>query len=108
MANASIIEFTEQNFEQEVLQSQLPVLVDFTAIWCPPCRLLAPTIEKLANECAGKAKIGKLDADANRDVMVRYRIAALPTVLIFKNGEISHEFRGLRSADDYREALGLV
>jgi thioredoxin 1 len=105
MANANILEFTDQNFQQEVLQAGEPVLVDFTAVWCPPCRALAPTIEKLANEYAGKAKVGKMDADANRDVLLRYRIEALPTVLVFRGGQVSHQLRGLRSEKDYREAL---
>ena len=108
MANLNLLEFTDQNFEKEVLQATEPVLVDFTAVWCPPCRAIAPTIEKLAIEYAGKAKIGKMDADANRDVLIRYRIEALPTGLVFRNGEVSHQFRGLRTEKDYRDALDNV
>ena len=105
MANANMLEFTDANFEQEVLQSANPVLVDFTAPWCPPCRAIAPTLEKLANEYVGKAKVGKIDADENRDTLIKYRVQHLPTVLVFRDGQISHEFRGLRTEREYREAL---
>ena len=105
MANLNLLEFTDQNFEKEVLQATEPVLVDFTAVWCPPCRAIAPLIEKLAIAYAGKAKIGKMDADANRDILIRYRIEALPTVLVFRSGEVSHQLRGLRKEKHYRDAL---
>lgn len=105
MAGENMIEFTDANFQQEVLDSQQPVLVDFTATWCPPCKALAPTIAKLAKDYAGKAKIGKMDADANRDVMLKYRIEALPTVVIFKGGQVTEMLRGLRNETEYRKAL---
>ena len=105
MAGENLIEFTDANFQQEVLNATQPVLVDFTAVWCPPCKALGPTIEKLAKDYAGKAKVGKMDADANRDVLMKYRIEALPTVLIFKNGEVTQSLRGLRGESEYRKAL---
>jgi thioredoxin 1 len=71
MASENVKEFTDQNFEQEVLKSQQPVLVDFWAEWCPPCRALTPTIEKLANDYAGKAKVGKIDTEAARNMAVK-------------------------------------
>ncbi len=87
MASENVVEFTDQNFQTEVLSSSTPVLVDFWAEWCMPCRMLAPTIEKIAKDYAGKVKVGKLDTDANRDVAAKYSISAIPTVILFKNGQ---------------------
>ena len=108
MASQNITEFTDQNFEQEVLKSQVPVLVDFWAEWCMPCRMLAPTIEKIAKDYAGKVKVGKLDTDANRDVSIKYSISAIPTVILFKDGQIAQKFGGLRQEKDFKEALDAV
>lgn len=105
MASQNVQEFTDQNFEQEVIKSDVPVLVDFWAEWCMPCRMLAPTIEKIAEAYAGKVKVGKLDTDANRDTSMKYGISAIPTVLLFKGGEVAQKFVGLRSEKDFREAL---
>jgi thioredoxin 1 len=105
MAGENIKEFTDSNFEQEVIKSDRPVLVDFWAEWCMPCRMLAPTIEKIARDYAGKVKVGKLDTDANRDVSLKYGINAIPTVILFKNGEIAQRFVGLRQEREFKEAL---
>ena len=105
MASENVKEFTDQNFEAEVIQSGQPVLVDFWAEWCMPCRMLTPTIEKLAKDYAGKVKIGKLDTDANRDVAVKYSINAIPTVILFKGGQIQQKFVGLRQERDFKEVL---
>ena len=105
MASEHVKEFTDQNFEDEVLKSDVPVLVDFWAEWCMPCRMLAPTIEKLANDYAGKVRVGKLDTDANRDVSIKYGISAIPTVILFKGGQVAQKFVGLRQERDFREAL---
>lgn len=105
MASESVKEFTDQNFEAEVLKSDQPVLVDFWAEWCMPCRMLAPTIEKIARDYAGKVKVGKLDTDANRDVAVKYSISAIPTVILFRNGQVAQKFVGLRQERDFKEAL---
>ncbi len=94
MASDAVKEFTDANFEAEVVKSAQPVVVDFWAEWCMPCRMLAPAIEKLAADYDGKAKIGKLDTDANREVSVKYGISAIPTVLIFKDGEVAQKFVG--------------
>ena len=96
MASENVMELTDTNFESEVLQSDKPVLVDFWAEWCMPCRMLGPTIEKIAKDYAGKVKVGKVDTDANRDVSLRYGISAIPTVILFKNGQIAQKFVGLR------------
>jgi thioredoxin 1 len=105
MASANVQEFSDQNFETEVLKSDKPVLVDFWAEWCMPCRMLAPTIDKLANDYSGKVKIGKLDTDANRDTAMKYGINAIPTVILFNKGQVAQKFVGLRSERDFREAL---
>ena len=96
MAGQNVVEFTDQNFEQEVLNSTQPVLVDFWAEWCMPCRMLAPTIDKIATEYAGKVKVGKVDTDANREISIKYGISAIPTVILFKNGQVAQKFVGLR------------
>lgn len=105
MAGDNTIEITDQNFEQEVLQSDQPVLVDFWAEWCMPCRMLAPTIDKLAKEYTGRVKVGKLDTDSNRDISMKYGISAIPTVILFKGGEVAEKFVGLKSEKDFKEAL---
>ncbi len=105
MAADNVKEFTDANFESEVLGSDKPVLVDFWAEWCAPCRMLAPTIDEVAGEFDGKAVVGKLDTDANRNVPVKYGISAIPTVILFKNGEVVKKFIGLTSKDDLASAL---
>src|SRR5690349_24587014 len=105
MANENVKELTDQNFEQEVLKSSEPVLVDFWAEWCMPFCMLAPTIEKIAKDYAGKVKVGKIDTDANRDVSIKYSISAIPTVILFKNGQVAQKFVGLRQERDFKEAL---
>ncbi len=105
MANANVKEFTDSNFDSEVLQSKEPVLVDFWAEWCMPCRNLAPVIEAVATEYAGKAKVGKLDTDANRKVAVTYGITAIPTVIIFKGGQVMKKYVGFQKKDTLAAAL---
>src|SRR5881392_4086749 len=104
----NVLELTDTNFEAEVLKSDKTVLVDFWAEWCMPCRMLAPTIEKLASDYAGKVRVGKLDTDANRDVSIKYGISAIPTVILFKGGQVAQKFVGLRQERDFREALDSV
>ncbi|MFG0258258.1 MAG: thioredoxin [Phycisphaerales bacterium JB043] len=105
MASENVLEFTDDNFDAEVLNSDVPVLVDFWAEWCMPCRMLTPTIEELANDFEGKAKIGKVDTDANRQVSMKYNITAIPTVLLFHKGEITKKFVGLTKKGDFEAAL---
>jgi thioredoxin 1 len=105
MANANVKEFSDQNFDTEVLKASEPVLVDFWAEWCMPCKMLAPTIDKIADGYAGKVKVGKLDTDSNRDTAMKYGISAIPTVILFKGGQVAQKFVGLRQERDFREAL---
>ncbi len=84
MASANVVEFTTENWEKEVVQSDKPVLVDFWAVWCGPCRLLSPTIDKIADQFAGKLKVGKLNIDDHPEIATRYRISTIPQVLMFK------------------------
>jgi len=108
MASDNVKELTDQNFEAEVLKSSVPVLVDFWAEWCMPCRMLAPTIEKIAKDYNGKVKVGKIDTDSNRDVSMKYGISAIPTVILFKDGQVAQKFVGLRQERDFKEALDAV
>ncbi len=105
MASENVKEITDQNFEQEVAAATEPVLVDFWAEWCMPCRMLAPTIEKIAADYAGKVKVGKVDTDANRDISMKFGISAIPTVILFKGGQVVQKFVGLRQDKDFRAAL---
>jgi len=88
------IEFTDANFEQEVIKSDIPVLVDFWAVWCGPCKMIAPLVAELAGEYEGKVKIGKLDVDNNPQVSTTYGIRSIPTLLIFRDGKIADQIIG--------------
>lgn len=105
MASENVKQFTDGNFDAEVLQSKQPVLVDFWAEWCMPCRMLTPTIEALATDFNGKAKIGKLDTDANKNIAAKYSITAIPTILIFKDGQPVKRLVGQKKKDELAAAL---
>ena len=91
----SEIILTAENFEQEVLKSATPVLLDFWATWCGPCRMLAPTIAKIAEEQEGKIKVGKIDVDEQPELAIRYGIASIPTLKVFKNGQVVNSSVGV-------------
>ena len=105
MASENVHEFTDANFKDEVLGADVPVLVDFWAEWCQPCRLLAPTIDKIAEGFGSKVKVGKVDIDNNQSISIDYKITAIPTVLIFKGGEVQKKFVGMTSQGDLEDAL---
>ena len=96
---SSEVTLTEANFDTEVLQSKLPVLVDFWAEWCGPCRMLAPIIDELAIEFSGKAKVGKVNVDQNQMISERYGIRSIPTLILFKNGTIVEQIVGSQTKE---------
>ena len=108
MSSQNVHQFTDSNFDTEVLASDKPVLVDFWAQWCPPCRALAPTIDALADQLAGKVKVGKVNTDENPAIAAQYGITSIPTVMIFKGGRLQKRLVGLRPLSDFATALGEV
>ncbi|MGB0714630.1 MAG: thioredoxin [Phycisphaerae bacterium] len=108
MAGANTLEFNDGNFEQDVIGAETPVLVDFWAPWCGPCKALGPVIDELANDYEGRVKVGKLDTDGSQDVAAKFQISSIPTVIVFNNGEIVDRFVGLRSKRDYQAVLDRV
>ena len=94
MASADVLTITDDNFQAEVLGSDTPVLVDFWATWCGPCRAIAPAVEQLAKEYKGKLKVGKMDVDAHQNVPSKYDIMSIPTLILFKNGQIADRVVG--------------
>ena len=96
---------TNESVDNEVLHSDIPVVVDFWASWCGPCRMVAPIIEELAREYSGKAKVGKVNVDEEAELAVKYGIVSIPTVLIFKNGEVMEKLVGAQSQDEYEDAV---
>ena len=96
---------TSDNFDKEVINSKIPVLVDFWASWCRPCKMLAPTIDALETEFTNKATIAKLNVDENKEISSRYGIMSIPTVLLFKSGEVVEQFIGVKPKAEYTDAL---
>lgn len=105
MASEKIVTLTMDNFEQEVVQSGKPVLVDFWASWCGPCRAVAPIMEELAGEFDGKAKIGKVNVDEQGDLAAKFRIMSIPTLMLYKDGQMVEKVIGARSKDDFVQLL---
>ncbi len=98
-------QFNEDNFEKEVLESEVPVLVDFFAEWCGPCKMMGPVIAKLAEEFDGKMKIGKCNVDDNMDLAEQYRVSSIPNMQIFKNGQVVDQIIGAQSESALRDRL---
>ena len=96
---------TDSNFEQEVLKSSVPVLVDFWAAWCVPCKMIAPTLEELGAEFAGRARIAKVNVDENKSTAGRYGIRGIPTLLLFKGGEVKEQLVGVHSRQEIAQMI---
>lgn len=100
-----VLKLTLENFEEEVLKSDKPVLVDFYANWCGPCKMMAPIIEEIANEMSGDVKVGKVDIDDNQNLAVEYEVMSIPTIIIVKNGAIVKTFVGVRDKNEIMNEL---
>ena len=105
MASANVKEFTDDNFQSEVIESDAPVVVDFWAEWCQPCRLLSPTIDKIADEYGEKVKVGKVNIDQHQKTSVDFKVTAIPTVLVIKGGEVQEKFVGMPNEGDLKAAI---
>ncbi len=105
MASENVLELTDDNFEAEVLQSELPVLVDFWADYCAPCQMIAPMVDELADEYVGRMRVGKLDTAENRQVAIKYSVQSIPTLLLVKGGEMVGKFVGLQTKSDLKAAI---
>lgn len=105
MASDKIVTLTSGNFEQEVLQSSEPVMVDFWAQWCGPCRMVAPTLEQLADERTGKVKIAKLNIDEHQDLAYKFGVQSIPTFILFKNGQVADRMMGAMPKSAFEKFL---
>ena len=105
MANANVVTLTTANFDQEVIKSTVPVLVDFWAEWCGPCKMIAPVLDELANEKVGKLKVGKVNVDDAQDLAGKFGIRSIPTLLIFKGGVVKEQVVGMTGKKDLEKKL---
>ncbi len=105
MASNAIFEVNDSNFDQDVLKSEQPVLVDFWAAWCGPCRAIAPIVDELAQHFQGKIKVGKMDVDRNSATPMRYKVTGIPTLLVFKGGQVVEQLVGYRPKEAIQQAL---
>jgi thioredoxin 1 len=108
MASPLIVTLTQENFAQLVLQSPAPVLVDFWAEWCGPCKMIAPLLDELADEYDGKVKVGKVNVDEQQSLAAEYGVRAIPTLLVFQNGQVADQIVGARSKRDFKASLDRV
>lgn len=97
------LKISSENFEKEVLNSEKPILVDFFADWCGPCKMMAPIVEELATELEGKAKVGKLNVDENSDIAIEYNVMSIPTLIVFKNGKEEKRLVGVKNKEELLE-----
>jgi thioredoxin 1 len=105
MASPLIVTLTQENFKSEALQSATPVLVDFWAEWCGPCKMIGPVLDELANEYQGKVKIGKVNIDEHQGLAAEYGVRAIPTLLVIKNGQVAEQMVGAKSKRDLKASL---
>ena len=105
MASPLIVTLTQDNFENEAFKSATPVLVDFWAEWCGPCKMIAPVLDELATEYQGKVKIGKVNVDDHQGLAAQFRISSIPTLLVIKNGQVSEQMVGAKSKRDLKASL---
>jgi thioredoxin 1 len=108
MASPNIITLTKDNFEQQVLKAPTPVLVDFWAEWCGPCKMIGPILDELAEEYSGRVNIGKINIDDQQSLAAEYGVRAIPTLLLFQNGEVAEQMVGLRSKRDLKASMDRV
>ncbi|MBI4367901.1 MAG: thioredoxin [Candidatus Omnitrophica bacterium] len=99
------VTLTDQNFKSEVLESKIPVLVDFWAEWCGPCRMVAPVVEKIAKAYSGKLKVGKINVDDNSETPQQYGVQSIPTLIVFKGGQIANQMVGFQSEDKLKSII---
>ena len=108
MSSEKTVQITDSNYDEEVAKAKTPVLLDFGAEWCMPCRMLGPTIDELAEEYEGKVKVGKVNTDESRETAMKFGISAIPTLLLFKDGQVVKKFVGLKSKRDLKEEIDAV
>lgn len=101
----SVLKITSQNFEEEVLKSDKPVLIDFYATWCGPCQMMSPIIDEIAEENADTLKVGKINVDENQDLAMKYNVMSIPTIIIVKNGKVEKTFVGVTDKNEILQAI---
>ncbi|MEY3143321.1 MAG: hypothetical protein RLY21_1814 [Planctomycetota bacterium] len=105
MAGAATLTITESNYQSEVVQSQVPVLIDFWAEWCQPCRMIGPSIDQLAAEYQGKAKVGKVDIDTNRNLALQFNVQSIPCVVVLKGGQVVSKAMGVKPKAEFAKMI---